>query len=911
MIATNGGCVGHRNVIDAVDFAVTQKQQHPSKRGGTPKNGTSRSDRLRNKSALLYNKKSRNPIIHDKRRPDDADWGVQPKRRGTATPVAITPTTSNKSTTIRSSTRHKSPKRSILQVANTTPRSSEGGGLLAKTTPTERLRSFDKRTTVYTTTRSITPTRTRSIEDRKQESKRLADKSIRQQVEAQQEEEPFGDMTGQHQNQGNAALFQSWRKSPKRERRSKVNNKNKKKGLTLFEHGQQAYEERDRRRLEAIVHTVRSLEASNFDAEENSSSIPDAESDKEKMKEDESWDVKHFVSGEILNAGLEAVEHFRDVSKDENDINPSNHSPSDGKPIGNTVTDWGIDAIVSDLSFSSNGMDQGNATTTIDNLGVPVEASPKPATSVTQKIQQALADAKNQIYPNRFDAAPEKSCLAAVNRSTGLKDPCSISTTGEGGDKALIQNYATDYFDKAARQRQREERKSPHSSLLPVMPQRLKNTLQPQPRVSKDILSSDRNAVALQNETPKHSNTQKAKLNSFEPNPGSVQRARSKSPESMLALGSTNMKSKPRSRSRTPDGLRLGGAKGLGSNNRIRTPDRVRSLLDNSEPRTPIPLVKVRSNQPFGGSGQQASSHIMKALKSSLPIGRSRSVTPTRDVRPQETPSAASSIFNRSNGSQSRSLTPNRLWPSRQRSMPGMITMEKSIEFTDRAAEERLMEIQRQRSKQRNSPDMQQEYYQRPKITPGRAGGIERGFMGSDGRLFLEGGGTNRSRSPLGLPQMDRNDSMYGAASRSPRDPTSKRWFGRHREEVPIRSPIEVFNPSLSSSTRASKGKASRFNSMLVGSNSGNRAKRWGSTGYSDTSRDTSMFSERMMKQMMTFDSLMKAIENDKKNSLGAEFAVVELGDEENAVQTHAILMNRDDVEGQLSVLGTKEGGYP
>ena len=44
----------------------------------------------------------------------------------------------------------------------------------------------------------------------------------------------------------------------------------------------------------------------------------------------------------------------------------------------------------------------------------------------------------------------------------------------------------------------------------------------------------------------------------------------------------------------------------------------------------------------------------------------------------------------------------------------------------------------------------------------------------------------------------------------------------------------------------------------------------------------------------------MKAIENDKKNSLGAEFAVVELGDEESAVQTHAILMNRDDVEDRL-----------
>jgi hypothetical protein len=51
------------------------------------------------------------------------------------------------------------------------------------------------------------------------------------------------------------------------------------------------------------------------------------------------------------------------------------------------------------------------------------------------------------------------------------------------------------------------------------------------------------------------------------------------------------------------------------------------------------------------------------------------------------------------------------------------------------------------------------------------------------------------------------------------------------------------------------------------------------------------------MKRMTTFDS---AIEKGETNIPRAEFGVVELGDEEGAIRTHAVLVNRDDVEFEL-----------
>ena len=227
--------MGHRNVMDAVDFAMMQTQQHPSK-GFANRATPSRSDRLHNKEALLYNNKKRNNVtrevnIHDTRKPDEADWGVMPARRGQLVVTPTTPTASNISSTgVGRSTNLKSPKRSPVQMAP--PVKTRSSDALSKiASPSERLRSFEKRNTVSTTTRVNAADRVPSIEKRQQGNMTLAEKSIRQHVKAQnvkanqnmvkplheQEENPFLDVTRKHHNEDSTALFQSWRKSPKRE----------------------------------------------------------------------------------------------------------------------------------------------------------------------------------------------------------------------------------------------------------------------------------------------------------------------------------------------------------------------------------------------------------------------------------------------------------------------------------------------------------------------------------------------------------------------------------------------------------------------------------------------------------------------------------------------------------------------
>jgi hypothetical protein len=772
--------------------------------------------------------------------------------------------------------------------------------------PSERLRSFEKRNTLHTTTRVMAADRDHSVENRGKGNMALAEKSIRQHVKAHsvkaqhievldEEDDPFEDVTRKHHNEDGAALFQSWRKSPKREHSSKSRTKHKKKNTALFQHSQQEYEERDRRRLQTIVHTVRSMEAPNYQTEATPNGLP---------SRGDSWDTQHLVSGEKLNAALDAVEQCRTVSKEDNEKPVHGKSMVDPKPIVKSVTNWGIDAIVSDLSSSSMGLEHAAvATKPMAAATPPKDSTPNQTMSVTQKIQQALADAKNQIYPERFDPPSENSCLRPINQSPALKEPTSISSPGDQGDKYLMQlDDTTDEFDKEARQRLKEARTS-NRFLSRAPPESKKNNMQ------QTFLTSDRVAASIrarQSETPKHSNqdhvtpkhsnTHRAKTQQPETTPQSRPRARSKSPDAMFPAGKT---SKQRSRSKTPEGLRL-GSQAMGHRNRIGTPDRVRSLLDSAPP-SPAFLNKKKSILPFQGVAE-APGQMVKSLKATLSFGRSRSVTPTRDLRPHDTPSASSSIFTRSHGSQSRALTPNRLLSSRRRSMPGLIMMDRSLEYTDRIAEEKLMQIHRQRAIQNSVDGEYGDSYQRPKVTP------KRDFVGS-----VEGG-----RQSVGSGSYNTREGAYGAPARSPRDSTPSRWFGRRREEVPMRSATQdVVNSSLSSmkSLQGSRGMAAggRFSTMRGGADTTSRHKPWGSSngdGHSDGSKDSSLLSDRMMKHMMTFDSLMRAIEKDKKNTLGAEFAVVELGDEENAVQTHAILMNRDDVEGQLSSLNSKEKNY-
>lgn len=273
-------------------------------------------------------------------------------------------------------------------------------------------------------------------------------------------------------------------------------------------------------------------------------------------------------------------------------------------------------------------------------------------------------------------------CL--FNLIQALKDPCSISTPGDEDDIFLMQlEDETDNFDKQARQHVKEAESS-NRFVSRAPPESRKNNMQQQfpssdrvtaPRVHPIETPKHSNLDHL---TPKHSNTHKARTQHPESTPNSVPRTRSKSPDAMFVVGKP---SKQRSRSRTPDDLRL-GARGLGQRNRLATPDRARSLLD-SVPSSPAFANKKKPILPFQGVAE-APFQMVKSLKATLMFGRSRSVTPTRDIRPQETPSASSSIFTRSHGSHSRALTPNRLLSYRRRSMPGLIMMDKSLEYRDR-----------------------------------------------------------------------------------------------------------------------------------------------------------------------------------------------------------------------------------
>jgi hypothetical protein len=909
MMATGGGCVGARGVMEAVDFGVKRQQQHQHPSKLTKPTTPSRSDRLYDKDALLYH----NPAIinnnaHSNKngkyllrktpsqQPDEADWGVTPTRRGTGGVMAmITPTASNK-------TVHH--QRTTATTTTTTPRkrNSLDKPLLPSrqqraATPTERLRSFDKRKSIFSSNkRPITPTRARSLEAAatSREKKRLNEQKMRkQQMEAQhqqqhededeeEDEAPMMmDITSRHHNhrqqqqqQEGPALFESARNAsstPERKRPSPNKQKKKKKqqqkngALRLFEHVRKEYDERDRRRRQAIVHTVRSMEASasNFHSSgENNSSIMDTDTGSSKYtplvveeeEHEDSWDENHYAAVEKLNAGLDPIQQHRDAHQEEDfDDEYNENVPGTAlvaKTTVKTVTDWGVEAIVSDLSCNSLGTDSASAVPFNEELPHPT------TTTATQRLQQALAEAKKHIYPKSNAADNYSAEVAKYRVGAG-------SAVGEwDGDEA------SDQFDETAHDLLYEGQKSPREGLR-------QGTRTSTCRQAKKTPTN----ASFHRETTTHANTT-ARSHSFEvsrPSSSSdiptIQRARSKSPDpfALLSLGPPR-----RSRSNTPERLRKHSA--------TKAESRALALMARVKPE---PSIDSGRNRNSGDS-------VLKSLTSGLPSKDRRS------SHQEETPSAASS--------QRRSVTPNRLWASRRRPTPGQIMLASgSNDFID-AAEEKLKAIQKQRRQEGNDFESVGSF-DRLSVS---GGAVRRKSLGG---IVKNKGKKQINKSPKGLKngrggaskgfggdaslasRSIEHEGHYIASPRSSREPPSKRWFGRGREEVPAdQDKFEALLSSVDSNSTRGRGIAKRLSSIL-GATKANELK-----GH--LNNENEMMSQRMMKHMMTFDSLMKAIENDKKNELGAEFAVVELGDEETAVQTHAILMNRVDVEDQLNALG-------
>lgn len=671
----------------------------------------------------------------------------------------------------------------------------------------------------------------------------------------------MADVTSRHHNhvvekQPNRgpALFQSARRAKAavatQQEWEPKSNKKKKKEFTLFEHSRKEYDEKDKRRMETIVQTVRSLEVS------QASSSGMIKMGKAKVKRDDddeedtedTWDTDHYIATEKLNAALDPVEQFRDVYKEDYEKHNNSRGSASSKPA-RSVTDWGIEAIVSDLSLSSNSaLDTTTSSIPVTN-GIPHNL-PQPMNATTQKIQKALANAKNQIYPDDSTSAHTSNAAA------------SASTSGEEDDKYIMEQDENDAFDKAARKRLAAGKRAKASG---------------KSAMRQDAL--DHNSK-IHNGTPKHSNmTQKAKFQAFGAalphNLPKVHRARSSSPDAMKALA-------PPKRS---------------SNHQSKTPEKS----------TRPTVSSVLSDEP------------PLYLKSSLPLGKSRSATPTKDRRHlSTTQSKDSSVL------APRSLTPIQLESSRRRPTPGQLLGECAHYIDD--AEEKLKAIKYQREMAQYA-HAEEEFYKRPKAKSKR--GLMKSFSGSGDKLFsgqrrgikksFSGSGENLfSLQRRGIVKKPNSNNIktsglgqaggYSAGSRSsggndqnytgsPREPPSKRWFGRGRLEVPARAPKSEQITSSAGSSAKNKSVGSPVASVLRSDGE--------SRGGSNT--DQRQMSDRMRRHMMTFDSLMQAIENDKKNKLGAEFAVVELGDEDNAVQTHAILMNREDVEDQLGLLGPKQ----
>lgn len=149
--------------------------------------------------------------------------------------------------------------------------------------------------------------------------------------------------------------------------------------------------------------------------------------------------------------------------------------------------------------------------------------------------------------------------------------------------------------------------------------------------------------------------------------------------------------------------------------------------------------------------------------------------------------------------------------------------------------------------------------------------------------------GQRRNHVRDGGPDMSRSRQITSRSTTPTREPQQQRRDGEDSRDHS--------RDKMRSGSRG-RGFVDRLSSFIGSFDSSGRQEQHA------TKREAKV-SERLKRDMIDFDSLMTAIGNDPKNSLGAEFAVVELGDEGSAVQTHAILMNRDDIEDQLRARGS------
>lgn len=656
---------------------------------------------------------------------------------------------------------------------------------------------------------------------------------------------------------------------------------------------------------------------------------------KPSLQKEDTWSDPRFSAGRKGHAVLNPMERFRDPYKNPPSTTEPNteatETPTAEKPKMKTVTNWGIAEIVSDLSCSSAGLSnlvKGNT-----------EKKHTPLSVATQRLQQAIADARNQIYPpTPADANGDTPPIREENRplpKEHQKDTIGISPNEKPQSKRTARHPTS----------------NPPPTELPEPPSATTTRDDRQPTVAAPDLES-----------------------------GYARKSRSKSPDPLREVGISSTGVEYQRRQRQHENLSASRLEGKNSAGRPRspTPDKLLrpNSVDISQKRSTTPTPQKRSTTPLRDrllkdNASAATSEIpipgdapsyKRPITPTFPFTRSRSQTPTQE-RQRAAFSSSASI-----GSQTRerprSVTPNRLLPSLR--TPGQILGD-TRHFVDKA-EERLMAIQRKREaeerlvanhhqgnrkmeknlgleSQRGGASSSFDGPSTRTHTKGKKESTVKRFFGtlggkgdkklrrvnSSGDLgnattatlgMLRGGGTASrglgvgpaGSSTLGLggtsPRMAMPvvaTSVEESVQHSPRQSLSKRWFGRRRDEVPSRATFEVHNGSTASSRLAPPGQVILHDQY--GREGSYASTRTGELEYAQekssvdsSSRDASNMSDKMLKQMTTFDSLMKAIEDDKKlQAPEAEFAVVELGDEENTIQAHSVLVNPASTKGHVT----------
>eukprot|EP00934_Nitzschia_sp_Nitz4_P000133 Nitzschia sp. Nitz4//scaffold18_size181773//109608//112496//NITZ4_001926-RA/size181773-processed-gene-0.56-mRNA-1//-1//CDS//3329540044//133//frame0 len=946
-MVANRACVSPRDALGSVDFGTRQSSMSKGLHnlGGFNQSGNRT---MQNNDSLLFNRsRSGGNFRRNKQQPDEADWGISQKRPSKpATPRSGMMTPAN--------ALRRSPNRLIQHQIENPTRLGEGGPL-AKLTPTERLRSFDNGKKGLSINRSITPQRSRSMatamgpstptngmsrmthsprpksrgKSRERESSRLLVVNKTEPLAP-----PMEDVTSQHHNRPQrrnsfsreSTIFPSARTPSQRKsldnvgtekNRQDYNSSNHQQrvaqsrgsGLALFKHGRMEQMEKEQRRQTQYPMAPRDdfdnddygrAATSRFSVESAERRNPQQSSRRSSNRTKERDDVNSTQRSTMTPGSVPVLNQFREAAKKGVDTIDEPIDIPEKAPKVKSISTWGIAEIVSDLSCSSAGLSSFVRGT----KPAETKESEPPVMSATQRLQQALVDAKNNMYPQGTEGKEGSGSMESNSRAKrdngrypNTNEAEATNTRPHGGEKHMPQMGMTSQESRAG-------------------------SITPQPSLGWEPRRNTRSSSKKQS----GSDT-------------SAPRARSNNRDPMWEVGISTTGIEVHRPGQHSVGSSRGGNK-AGARNEVRR---------HGSP-TPEKIVRSGSETPRQRNGKMAgTAGMMSDMTAStaetpgtprmrrpstptMPGASGRSVTPTRAHPPVQVIDSTTEI--QQPRIRPRSMSPNRLWPSRQKPTPGQILGE-TRQYVDKA-EERLKAIQQKReaeeqliaARAQQLATQQAHGVQLPKEQKSVVKKIFNSFGGKSDKKIMRANssGSLGNAAALGLikgegagnrgqgvgPAGTHGGTAFGggASPRSPRQSLSKRWFGRSREEVPSRPNFNIRNGSSTSFGGpvphvAINPTGNEVPSML--SENPLMPDRNGSYQGSAGSSSTSKMS--MIQQKTTFDSLMKAIESDRHQNR-PNYAVVELGDEVDAIEAGSVPTNPQALaQDQLPSVGSHQGG--